>query len=227
MPEEINRLVADKLSDVHFCVSQVAVRQLAIEGFCDSVHWVGDVMFDAMLANRELAYQRSTILTRLGLKKGEYSLVTIHRAANTDSSERLSNIVNILNRLREKVIFPVHPRTKAALNKVNANFKDHVILIDPVGYYDMMVLEHNARLIGTDSGGVQREAYFASIPCVTLRDETEWTETVETGWNKLVGVEVEQAVEAWNHFSLPSAHPTIFGDGKASLKISSLLTAIK
>jgi len=226
MPEEINRLVADKLADMHFCVSRAAVRQLAKEGFTASVHWVGDVMLDAMLANREIAHRKSSILQRLGLEKGCYSLVTIHRAANTDSPERLTKIVRILNQAGETVVFPVHPRTQAALKKIEAAFAPNVLCIDPVGYFDMMVLEHNARLVATDSGGVQREAYFAGIPCVTLRDETEWVETVEAGWNCLVGVDEIKALEAWRTFSPPAHRPPIFGDGKASEKIASLIQAL-
>jgi UDP-N-acetylglucosamine 2-epimerase len=120
-------------------------------------------------------------------------------------------------------VFPAHPRTKTALKQIGAIFSDHVKIIEPIGYFDVMVLEENARLIATDSGGVQREAYFHSIPCLTLRDETEWTETIDAGWNLLVGVESENILKAWNNFSPPSEQPPIFGDGNASKKIRKFL----
>ncbi len=227
MPEEINRLVADQLSSVYFCVSQTAVRQLANEGITKNVYWVGDVMLDANLANRPLARKKSTILSDLRLAPASYSLVTVHRAANTDDPARLTNIVRALSRVGETVIFPVHPRTRGALEKLDAQFGDNVRLIEPVGYYDMMVLEENARLIATDSGGVQREAYFMQKPCLTLRDETEWTETVTAGWNKLVGVDVDMIVHEWNSFMPPSVQPPIFGDGAAGEKIAEILGQIQ
>lgn len=224
MPEEINRLVSDCLADIHFCVSHVAVQQLAAEGITDSVHWVGDVMLDAMLQNRPIARKKSTILAQLDLKPGTYALVTVHRAANTDDPVRLNNIVTTLNQVSETVVFPAHPRTRKVLAQLGANFAAHVKLIEPVGYFDMMMLEDNARLIATDSGGVQREAYFLGRPCLTLRDETEWGETVTAGWNKLVSVEPEQILAAWTNFTPPAEQPPIFGDGTAGQRIAQILT---
>jgi UDP-N-acetylglucosamine 2-epimerase len=183
-------------------------------------------MLDANLANRPLARQKSTVLSTLALAPASYGLVTVHRAANTDDPQRLSNIVKALSQVGETVVFPVHPRTRAALSKLKVQFSDNVRVIDPVGYFDMMVLEENARIIATDSGGVQREAYFMQKPCITLRDETEWTETVEAGWNQLVGVDVETIVNAWRTFTPPGEQPPIFGDGKAGEKIAGLLSKI-
>ena len=223
MPEEINRLVSDCLADLHFCVSHTAVQHLAAEGLVSSVHWVGDVMLDALLQNRPIARRRSDILSRLELQPGEYALVTIHRAANTDDPGRLGQIVEALNRVPETVVFPVHPRTRNALTRMEAVFAPHVRPIEPVSYFDMMMLEENARLIATDSGGVQREAYFLGVPCLTLRDETEWVETVEAGWNKLVGVDPDQVVEAWSSFAPPVEQPPIFGDGAAAQHIADIL----
>jgi len=223
MPEEINRLVADKLSSAFFCVSQTAVKQLAYEGITKDVYWVGDVMLDANLANRPLARQKSTVLSTFGLASDSYGLVTVHRAANTDDPERLANIVKALSHVGETVVFPVHPRTHLALQKLDLQFGDNVRVIEPVGYFDMMVLEENARIIATDSGGVQREAYFMQKPCITLRDETEWTGTVEVGWNKLVGVDVDTIVSSWKSFTPPAEQPPIFGDGKAGEKIADIL----
>ena len=226
MPEEINRLVADQLSSAYFCVSQTAVNQLAKEGITKNVFWVGDVMLDANLANRPLARQKSSIPSTLKLAPEKYSLVTVHRAANTDDPARLANIVKALSQVGETVVFPVHPRTRGALQKLDVQFGDNVRLIEPVGYYDMMVLEENARIIATDSGGVQREAYFMKKPCLTLRDETEWTETVQVGWNKLVGVDVETILNEWKNFAPPAEQPPIFGDGTAGEKIAELLGQI-
>ena len=220
MPEEINRLVADQLSSAYFCVSQTAVKQLAREGITENVFWVGDVMLDANLANRPLARRKSTILSDLRLAPDSFGLVTVHRAANTDDPARLGNIVAALNQVGETVVFPVHPRTRGALEKLDVQFAENVRVIEPVGYYDMMALEENARIIATDSGGVQREAYFMQKPCLTLRDETEWTETVHVGWNKLVGVDVDVIALEWKTFAPPAEQPPIFGDGTAGEKIA-------
>jgi UDP-N-acetylglucosamine 2-epimerase len=223
MPEEINRLVSDSLADIHFCVSHTAVQHLAAEGITNSVHWVGDVMLDAMRQNKPLAQGKSDILTRLDLEPKAFALVTIHRAANTDDPVRLRQIVEALNKISETIVFPAHPRTRKALMQLEVHFASHVKLIEPVGYFDMMMLEDNARLIATDSGGVQREAYFLGIPCLTLRDETEWVETVEVGWNKLVGVKPARIVEAWFGFIPPAEQPPIFGDGTAGQRIAQIL----
>jgi len=219
MPEEINRLVADGLADIHLCASLTAVERLATEGITHCVQWVGDVMLDAMLQNQSVAHRKSDILVRLDLKPRQYALVTIHRAANTDNPENLKQIVSALNSVSETVVFPAHPRTRRALSNIQAHFKDHVRLIDPVGYLDMLMLEEQARLIATDSGGVQREAYLLGVPCLTLRDETEWVETVQAGWNKLVGIQPDRVVEAWFGFVPPSERPPIFGDGMAAQHI--------
>ena len=224
MPEEINRLVADQLSSAYFCVSQTSVGQLAKEGITKNVFWVGDVMLDANLANRSLARQKSTVLSTLKLAPEQYALVTIHRAANTDDPVRLANIIKALSNVGETVVFPVHPRTQTALSKLDVQFDNNVRLIEPVGYYDMMILEENARIIATDSGGVQREAYFMKKPCITLRDETEWIETVQVGWNKLVGVDIDLIINTWKTFISPAEQPPIFGDGTAGEKIAKILT---
>jgi len=226
MPEEINRLVADQLSSAYFCVSQTAVNQLAKEGITKNVFWVGDVMLDAKITNRQLARQKSMILSRLELAPEKYGLVTVHRAANTDDPDRLANIVKALYQVGETIIFPVHPRTRGAFQKLDVQVADTIRLIEPVGYYDMMALEENARIIATDSGGVQREAYFMRKPCLTLRDETEWTETVQVGWNKLVGVDVGTILNEWKNFTPPAEQPPIFGDGTAGEKIANILSEI-
>ena len=223
MPEEINRLVSDRISDWHFCASHAAVDHLAAEGITSTVFWVGDVMLDALSANLSLARKKSTILVEQELLPKQYVLVTIHRAYNTDDPERLTGIVKALNQVDEKIIFPVHPRTRSALQRTGLDFGKHVALVEPVGYYDMVVLEENARMVVTDSGGVQREAYMLAVPCITLRKETEWTETVETGWNRLVSVEADEILQTWHSFNPPQAHPPIFGDGTAGEKVADIL----
>lgn len=224
MPEEINRLVSDAVADQHFCASRTAVDHLAKEGICSSVYWVGDVMYDALLRNHSLAQQKSNIQQSLNLLPKRYALVTIHRSATTDDPDHLAQVVSTLNQAGEDIVFPVHPRTRNALTRIGAQFSDRVHLIDPVGYYDMMMLEENARLIATDSGGVQREAYFLKVPCLTLREETEWVETVEVGWNQLVGIASGPALEQWYAFQPPAEHPSIFGDGNAAQKIAAIIS---
>ena len=222
MPEEINRLVADCLANWHFCVSLAAERHLVAEGIKDTVHRVGDVMLDTLLYARPIARSKSDILEQLQIEPKRYSLVTIHRAANTDDPERLKQIIGALNQVSEPVILPLHPRTQKVLATINVN-KEHVRIIQPLGYFDMLVMEENARLIATDSGGVQREAYYMSIPCLTLRDETEWVATIETGWNKLVGADQELIRDSWFNFLPPSEHPPIYGIGNAAKLIAEIL----
>ncbi len=228
MPEEINRLMVDAVADLHLCVSPKAVKQLHKEGNCDSVLWTGDVMLDALQQILPQA-ARSTILERLGVASGGYGLVTVHRAGNVDDALRLRQILIAFNQLTMPVIFPVHPRTRKAIarlvDQAAIALADHIHLIDPVGYLDMIWLEANAYGIATDSGGVQREAYYLQKPCLTLRDETEWTDIVETGWNQLVGAESARIVNGWHRFSLPAAHPPVLGDGHAAERIVAAIEA--
>lgn len=223
MPEEQNRIVADHLADLCFCVSGKSAANLAAEGIVAGVHVTGDVMYDASLHHRVLAREKSNVLDRLQLTPGKYALATVHRANNTDDPLRLRGIVDALNMVGEQIVFPVHPRTRSALRSIDASFAAHVLLTEPASYYDMMVLEENARLIATDSGGVQREAYYFAKPCITLRDETEWTETVDAGWNLLVGADCRQIVDAWFTFQSPAEHPPVLGDGTAAKKIAEIL----
>jgi UDP-GlcNAc3NAcA epimerase len=222
-PEEINRLVTDRLAQHHLCASHTAIEHLAEEGIRSSVHWTGDVMLDATMASLPIANERSQVLERLQLTPGAYTLATVHRASNTDDRERLRQIVNALNQMKEAVVFPVHPRTCAALRDLSISWAPHIKPVDPVGYLDMLMLEQHARLIVTDSGGVQREAYFLGIPCLTIRDETEWTETIDAGWNRLVGTDPDRILEAWSGFTPPAHRPPIFGDGHAGERIADFL----
>lgn len=224
MPEEQNRIVADHLASLHFCVSPKAAQNLAREGITADVHVTGDVMLDALLQNREAAQRHATALQRLALEPGGYALVTVHRAANTDDPARLLAIVEALNGVvGERIVFPAHPRTQKALAAAGARFAPHVQVVEPAGYFDMLQLEENARLIATDSGGVQREAYYLGRPCLTLRDETEWTETVDAGWNLLVGANPQAILEAWFSFTPPAARPPVLGNGAAAERIVQLI----
>jgi UDP-N-acetylglucosamine 2-epimerase len=224
MPEEVNRKVVDALADLHFCASHTALDQLALEGIRESAHWVGDVLLDAMTHYRPIAHRRSNVLERLRLRPGGYCLVTIHRPGATDDAGRLRQLVQALNQVEERVVFPVHPRTAKALAGAEVRLASHVQAIEPVGFLDMILLEEHARLIATDSGGVQREAYFLGVPCLTLRDETEWVETVQAGWNEVVGTDPERVLAAWRHFRPAEARPPIFGDGAASQRIADILS---
>jgi len=223
MPEEINRMVVDRLADLFFCVSDKARQNLEAEGITKSVHWVGDVMLDALNYARPIALAKSTILDRLQINPKHFSLATIHRAINTDEPERLEQILIAFNQIPEIIILPLHPRTLKTISKLKINLKNNIQIIDPVGYLDMLILEENARMIATDSGGVQREAYYMGIPCLTLRSESEWMETVTTGWNKLVGADQQLILMNWFNFMPPKEHPPIYGEGNAALKIAIII----
>jgi UDP-GlcNAc3NAcA epimerase len=224
MPEEHNRVLTDHVADLLLCPTQTAVDNLTREGITRGVHNVGDVMYDAVLHNIGIAKQRSTILNRLGLKPGCYLLATVHRAENTDDPVRLAAILEAFSAVSEAIVFPAHPRTRSALAKLGLSPPANVQLIEPVGYLDMLLLEKHARLILTDSGGVQKEAYFFSVPCVTLRDETEWVETVETGWNVVVGTDPRRIAAAVQGLRPAARPPGVFGDGRASERIESLIS---
>jgi len=204
-------------------VTQTAVQHLAEEGIVSGVTYSGDVMLDVLLQSLPVARAESTILSRVGLPPGYYLLATVHRAYNTDDPENLRRIVGAFNAIREPIVFPVHPRTRAALDRLGLNFAPHVLAIEPVGYLDMLMLESNARAILTDSGGVQREAYFLAIPCITLREETELIETVQVGWNQLVGTQPERILAAVRDFIPPADHPPLFGDGQAAERIINVI----
>jgi len=226
MPEEINRVVADHLSSLLLCPSQTALTNLSREGITDHVHLVGDVMLDVLNWARERAAQGPReILTRLALAPGNYLLATVHRSENTDEPKRLAAILEAFNAMEEPIVFPVHPRTRKMIAGADYRLKPHVQLVEPVGYFDMVTLTGAARMVLTDSGGLQKEAYWLGTPCVTLRDETEWVETVEAGWNKLVGSERERIIETIRGFKRPSARPTLYGEGCIGARCVELLRA--
>lgn len=191
MPEEINRVVTDHVSDLLFCPTQTSVDNLAKEGIVNGVHLVGDVMVDALEYNRALAEERSSVLTRLCLDPGNYLVLTVHRPANADSRENMEAILSAVAESGKRTVFPVHPRTRKFLHEYGLweNLPSSITVTEPLGYLDMICLMSHAEKILTDSGGMQKEAYILGVPCITLRDTTEWVETLEGGWNVLVGAE--------------------------------------
>ena len=252
MPEEINRVLTDYSSNVLFCPTENAVRNLKKEGYTNIINKgklisssfinkvlltnshipivinVGDIMYDALSINLKIAEMKSSILEKFKLKVKGYYLATIHRAENTDDKNRLKNILEAFIELsKEKtVIFPVHPRTKKTLTTFNLSLLtfNKVYLIDPVSYFDMLILQKNADKILTDSGGMQKEAYFLKVPCISLRDETEWIETVKSGWNVLVGANKQKIIDATQNIRSKGHYRNYFGDSNTSNKILKIIT---
>ncbi len=225
MPEEINRVVTDHVSDLLFCPTETAVRNLAREGITRGVHLSGDVMVDALEYNRNIAAERSRILERFGLSPKGYLVATVHRPANTDNREHMEAILSALRDSGQPVLFPVHPRTKKMLNEYGYwnMLPGNIIVTEPLGYIDMLQAMANARKILTDSGGMQKEAYLLGVPCITLRDTTEWVETVRDGWNVLVGAYRETIVDAVRNFSPMGERSMVFGDVGASGRIAGVI----
>ncbi|NLZ49298.1 MAG: UDP-N-acetylglucosamine 2-epimerase (non-hydrolyzing) [Clostridiales bacterium] len=222
MPEEQNRILTDHISNFLFAPTATAVRNLQNESL-KNIYNVGDVMYDATLNFQELSKKKSNIVERLGYKDKPYILATIHRAENTNHIERLKNIIEALNESTYEIIIPLHPRTTKYISEYNLHFNSNVKVIEPVGYLDMINLEMHAEKIVTDSGGVQKEAFFMAKPCITMRDETEWVETVENGWNIIVGTDKDKILEAISNFTPQNEREDIFGNGKAANEILKIL----
>lgn len=248
MPEEHNRIVADHCADILFCPTETAVNNLKKEGFTNIANNgklikssdslspnpyplplvvnVGDTMLDAVYQFSEIAEKTSSILSELKLKPKNYLLATVHRPYNTDAPENLESILKAFSDIDETIIFPAHPRTQKYLNNLkNKPDNSKLKIIDPVGYLDMLILEKNARVILTDSGGMQKEACFFGVPCVTLRPETEWIETVESGWNQVAGAYTELIKEAVKKAHHGKDIADIFGSGNASELIADILSS--
>jgi UDP-GlcNAc3NAcA epimerase len=226
MPEEVNRVVADVLSDLRFCPSETAVRNLVAEGITEGVHLVGDVMVDVARTFGPAA-RRSGALERLGLEPGGYALVTVHRQSNT-SAEAMPALVEVLEAIGRPAVFPIHPRTRAALEDAGllGRAEAAATLTPPLGYLEFTALLVSAAVCLTDSGGVQKEAYLHSVPCITLRDTSEWVETVELGWNRLAGgLDARAVAAALGALVRPDAHPPLYGDGDASARIAEVVAA--
>jgi UDP-N-acetylglucosamine 2-epimerase (non-hydrolysing) len=226
MPEEINRLLTDHISELLFCPTETAVENLKKEGIKKGIYQVGDIMYDALLENIKIALKKSKILEKLKLKPKNYLLMTLHRPSNVDNLENLRKIIETMEGSREKIIFPVHPRTRKNLKKIKLPKFKNFTMIKPVSYLDMLVLEKNAKKILTDSGGVQKEAYWLKTPCLTLRKKTEWVETLEGNWNILTGVNKEKILKAIK-LKPKKNQKKWFTNSKTTKKILSVLLKLK
>ena len=225
MPEERNRIEVDRLAAVLFCPDERAAETLAAEGVPGRREVVGDVMADATMRLAPLARERSDVLERLGVGPSAYLVTTVHREANT-AQPRLGRIVEGLNRIDAPIVFPVHPRTRAAHVREGLTLGPHVLAEPPLGYLDFAALASQARVILTDSGGLQKEAYWYGVPCVTMRPSTEWVDTVELGANVLVDDDPDKIVAAAAGATLPSSLPPLYGDGQASERIAEVLVTL-
>jgi UDP-N-acetylglucosamine 2-epimerase (non-hydrolysing) len=220
MPEEINRILTDHISDLLFCPSQNAMDNLRKEGIAGGSYLVGDVMVDTLNHYKKIAVKKNKLSEQLGLKKGAYYVLTLHRPGNTDSRENLKNIMGALEESGKTIVFPVHPRTRKYLQSYGFlnSMPDNVKLIEPVGYLDMIKLMMGAEKIMTDSGGIQKEAYVLGVPCITLRENTEWIETLDGKWNVLVGTNKDMIIKMIHETGDRGEHRDIFGKN-ASKKI--------
>jgi UDP-GlcNAc3NAcA epimerase len=229
MTEEINRVVTDRVSKLLFCPTAAAVANLAREGITKGVHHVGDCMYDSILFySQKVTHAEQSLLERLGVARKSFYLATVHRAENTDQAEKLAAIFAAFAEIATAacpVIVPLHPRTAKSIRQHSLKLGRDVRAIDPVSYLEMIALEKNARKILTDSGGVQKEAYFLSVPCVTLREETEWVETVETGWNALAGTD-KNAIATAASAPMPQSpgDNSLYGTGAAARRVCEVLT---
>jgi UDP-GlcNAc3NAcA epimerase len=229
MPEEVNRIVADRVSKLLLCPTEAAVQNLHAEGIRDGVHNVGDVMYDVALFYRDKARQQSNVLQRLKLEPQQFALATCHRAENTDDPNRLNQILSALAQVADRlpVVLPLHPRTRKLVGDYGfSHLVSKLVITEPLPFLDMVALEQAARLILTDSGGVQKEAFFYGVPCITMRDETEWVETVDLGWNRLVGASrptILAAVEEFDVTRPAKVMSSPYGAGNAAQKILTYL----
>jgi UDP-GlcNAc3NAcA epimerase len=230
MPEELNRVLCDHMSTLLLCASQTAAENLRAESAYGSIEVVGDVMVDVALSWRQRADAVDETLGRHNLQRGAYLLLTAHRAGNVDDPERLRSLVELIQGLPAPVIFPMHPRTRVRLDAAGLLAKlsqtPGLTITEPLGYVEFAALVHGACTVITDSGGVQKEAYLARVPCVTLRPNTEWVETVQSGWNTLVDLDPGRALAALDR-PRPTAHPELYGDGKAAERCVAAIAAIE
>ena len=220
MPEELNRVLTDHASSLLLCSSEAAALNLRAERVAGRIEVVGDVMVDIALLLGPRAAERTEVLDTYGVRSGEFALVTAHRAGNVDDPARLERLVELIEALPLPVVFPVHPRTRARLEA--AGLLDRLPLSPPLGYLEFTALLQHARAVLTDSGGVQKEAYLAGTPCITLRSTTEWTETIEAGWNVLVDLDAAAAVAALDR-EPPAERPPLYGDGRAGERVVAAL----
>ena len=230
MPEEINRVVVDHVSNMLFAPTNTAIINLLKEGISEDVYNTGDVMYDSLLQKTDSIKNNRDILDEYHLQSKNYFLMTLHRSENTESFQNLLNILLAINESGEQFIFPIHPRTKKFIEKYSMSSlldkMDNIRIIEPLGYLDFLRILYGARKVLTDSGGIQKQAFMLGIPCITLRENTEWVETVEMGWNILVGTDKEKIKKMINIFSPQGERSRAYGDGNASKKISEILTTM-
>lgn len=222
MPEEINRILTDHASDYLFAPTKTAMINLANEGLRKRSYLSGDIMVDVLLANVNKAKSISSVLKNLTLNSQEYYLLTLHRPHNVDDPLNLNKILSSLSQLDEKIVFPIHPRTQEVLEQNGIKLSSNIKLVKPQGYIDFISLESNAKKIITDSGGIQKEAFILNKPCITLRSETEWVETIESGWNCLISPQSPDIIEKIRSFNPPAYKPEIFGKD-VSIKMFELI----
>jgi UDP-GlcNAc3NAcA epimerase len=229
MPEELNRVLTDHMSELLLCASETAAENLRRESAQGKIEVVGDVMIDVAFKWRTAAGANNEALAGFDIEAGDYLLLTAHRAGNVDNPRRLQMFVDVVAALPGRVIFPVHPRTRARLGETGLLERlqalDRVTLYEPLGYVRFSALVQNARAVLTDSGGVQKEAYLAGVPCITLRSNTEWVETVQSGWNTLVDLDIERVLSALAR-PIPQNHPQLYGDGKAAERCVAAIGAL-
>lgn len=222
MPEEINRIVTDHISDMLFAPSLTALNNLKNEGLSQTSYFTGDLMYDAVLRNLPIAESKSDVLNRLDLKSRNYIFTTLHRPYNVDDPKNLNNIIDKLNELDFKIVFPVHPRTKQIIEKNNIGIGGNILITEPVGYLDSLLMQKNAFRVITDSGGMQKEAFFLKTPCITLRPETEWVETLECGANTLINI--SNIIESVYSNKTVNYEFEPYGNGNSANKILEILT---
>jgi len=223
MPEEINRVVCDTLANLLFCPTKQAVENLKAEGISKGVFNTGDVMADGLFHFLEVAEEKSAILSELALSPKQFGLATLHRGGNVDDRDNLAAIFEGFEQINIPIVFPVHPRTHKMLEHFSLPVPKNVRMIEPLGYLDMLKMEKNADCILTDSGGIQKEAYLLSTRCITLREETEWVETIDSGWNCLTGADSSKIAARFYDFKPKGSRPDIYGDGHAADKIIEIL----
>lgn len=223
MPEEVNRVLTDHISDLLFCPTKTAVDNLKREGIKKGVYNTGDIMYDVFLKSIKEAEKKSVILKNLDIHPKDYMLLTIHRASNTDNFKNLKTILEAVKESGEKIIFPCHPRTRNRLKTINISEFKNIKIINSLGYFDMLVLEKNSKKIITDSGGIQREAYWLKIPCIILRNNTEWVEIIKEKWGVLAGSDKEKILKAIKSFDCKGKQKKYFGSGKSVKKIAAVI----
>lgn len=226
MPEEINRILTDHCSELLFAPTKTAMKNLKKEGLINKSYLTGDIMVDVLKDNIEKIKFNSKLLKKLGLIPKKYCLLTLHRPYNVDNPNFIKRIFKTLSNIEMDIVFPVHPRTKKMMQKFHIKISNNIKLIDPANYLDFICLENNASKIITDSGGVQKEAYILKVPCITTRPETEWIETVDSGWNILVGFNMKKLINAVNSFVPNGEYKQLFGNGNCAEKIVNIINRV-